>query len=551
MPDRILVCVAWPYANYLLHVGHVAGAYLPADIFARYHRLRGNETVMVSGSDCHGTPITVSADKEGVEPRAIVDRYHAKIVETWERLGIQWECYTTTLTENHYATTQEVFLKLLEKDYLYRRTQDQLYDPDANRFLPDRYVEGTCPKCGYGEARGDQCDNCGSQMDAIDLLNPRSRMTGATPIVRESEHYFLRLSALEAGLKEWVAPKDHWRRNVQNFTLGMLNEGLIDRAITRDIAWGVPVPVEGWDEKRIYVWFDAVIGYLSATREWAQRKGEPEDWRRFWEDPNARSYYFIGKDNIPFHTVIWPAMLMGYGGLNLPYDVPANQYVNMASGAKQSKSAGTGTWVLNLLDVYAPDTLRFYLTSIFPETSDSVFSEDDLIRANNDVLIGTWGNLANRVISMIHRNFEGVVPESGELAPESSALLADAAAAFGTVASEFEACHFRNAVQEALRVAQAANRYLDERAPWKAVKTDRAHAAQTLATALSAINAIKTLLHPVIPFTTATLHEDLGFDDTIGERGWVFETISPGTRLRPARPLYTKIDTAPAGVAGA
>ena len=542
MPDRILVCVAWPYANYLLHVGQAAGAYLPADIFARYQRLAGNDVVMVSGSDSHGTPITVAADKEGVGPGAIVERYHAKIVEVWERLGISFDLYTTTLTENHYQTTQEVFLRLLAAKLLYPHSADQLYDPEADRFLPDRYVEGTCPICGYTEARGDQCDNCGSLLDAIDLLNPRSRMTGATPIVRQSEHYFLKLSALEPQLKEWVSKQAHWRRNVLNFTLGALNEGLKDRAITRDINWGVPVPVEGYEAKRIYVWFDAVIGYLSATREWAQRSGKPEAWRDYWEDDQARSYYFIGKDNISFHTIIWPAMLLGYGNLNLPYDVPANQYVNFSAGQKQSKSKGTGTWVLDLLDVYDPDVVRFYLTTIMPETSDSEFREEELIRANNDVLIATWGNLANRVVSMIHRNFDGTVPETTSLSPESEALVALAQNTFDAAGAEFGGCHFRNGLQESLKLAQAANKYLDDRAPWKAVKTDREHAAETLATALNVINALKTLLNPVIPFSTERLHAALTQPGTVQDQGWRYQPVAAGTQLAAPQPLYTKID---------
>ena len=391
MAERIFVGVAWPYANYVLHVGQAAGAYLPADIFARYQRMRGNDVLMVSGSDSHGTPITVSADSEGVGPRDIVDRYHPKLEEAWERLGISFDLYTSTLTERHYETVQEIFERLLEKELLYRGTQEQLYDPEAGRFLPDRYVEGTCPICAFAEARGDQCDNCGSQLDAVDLIEPRSKMSGATPEVRESEHFLLKLSAFQEELKGWVGKQAHWRRNVANFTLGMLEEGLKDRAITRDISWGVPVPVEGFDEKRIYVWFDAVIGYLSASKEWAERHGDPEAWRLYWEDPETRAYYFIGKDNIVFHTVIWPAMLLGYGGLNLPYDVPANQFVNVTAGQKQSKSKNTGTWLLDLLDTYDADVVRFYLTQIMPETSDSEFREEELIRANNEVLIATWG----------------------------------------------------------------------------------------------------------------------------------------------------------------
>lgn len=542
MQERILVCVAWPYANYLLHVGQVAGAYLPADIFARYQRLIGNEVLMVSGSDCHGTPITVTAEREGIQPRDVVDRYHPKILETWERLGISFDLFTTTLTENHYATVQEVFLRLLERGFLEVGTQDQLYDPEAQRFLPDRYVEGTCPHCAYKEARGDQCDSCGKTLDATDLIDPRSRFSGARPVTRASQHYLLRLPKFQEALGAWLTKQTHWRKNVLNFSLGWIAEGLQDRAITRDISWGVPIPVDEWETKRIYVWFDAVIGYLSATREWAQRSGDPEAWRRYWEDPATKSYYFIGKDNIPFHTIIWPGMLMGYGGLNLPFDVPANQYVNFSAGQKQSKSKGTGTWVLNLLDTYAPDVVRFYLTAIMPESSDSEFREDELIRQNNDVLIGTWGNLANRVITMLNRNFDGAIPETGQLAPESEALLAAARAAFEKAGAEYGAVHLRAALNEGLAVAQAANRYLGEREPWKAVKVDRAHAAETLATAVNAINAVKTILHPILPFSTQQLHEDLGLAGLLADNGWRFETLAGGHRVGVARPLYAKLD---------
>lgn len=541
MSERVLVCVAWPYVNYLLHVGQVAGAYLPADVFARFERMAGREVLMVSGSDCHGTPITVAAEEAGVEPNEIVERYHPKILEVWEKLGITWDNYTTTLTDNHYATTQEVFTRLLEEDLLYTAKQDQLFDAEANRFLPDRYVEGTCPKCGYKEARGDQCDSCGSQLDATDLINPTSRMTGNRPEVRETEHFFLRLTALEERLKEYVGGQSHWRRNVQNSSLGMLTEGLKDRAITRDITWGVPLPVDGYDSKRIYVWFDAVIGYLSATREWATKQGTPDAWRDWWEDSDTHHYYFIGKDNIVFHTIIWPAMLLGYGGLNLAYDVPANQYVNFAPGQKQSKSKGTGTWMVDLLDRYDPDAVRFYLTSIFPETSDSEFREEDLIRFNNEVLIATWGNLANRVIAMTHRYFEGIVPEPGDLSPESQAIIQQAEEAFDAIGAHYHGCQFRAALQECLKLAQSANKYLDDRAPWKAAKTDSAHAAETLSTALNVINALKVLFHPILPFSTAKLHAALA-PDAPDELMWEYQPVSPGTQLEKPSPLYIKLD---------
>jgi methionyl-tRNA synthetase len=346
-----------------------------------------------------------------------------------------------------------------------------------------------------------------------------------------------------------VGQQSHWRRNVSAFTLGWLTEGLKDRAITRDIAWGVPVPVEGYADKRIYVWFDAVIGYLSATREWAKATGDADAWKLFWEDPAVRSYYFIGKDNIPFHTIIWPAMLMGSGELNLPYDVPANQYVNFSAGQKQSKSKGTGTWALDLLDVYAADVVRFYLTAIMPETSDSEFREEELIRANNDVLIATWGNLANRVISMIHRNFGGQAPPVGQLSPESLAILNEAQESFARVGEEFGGCHFRAGLNAALDLAQSANKYLDARAPWKAVKDSPPHAAETLATALNVINALKVLLHPVLPFSTAQLHQDLAQPGRVLDGGWQYHAVAAGTQLRQPRPLYQKLEVDSGAVA--
>ena len=542
MAERIFVGVAWPYANYLLHAGQAAGAYLPADIFARYHRMAGNDVLMVSGSDCHGTPITVAAGDEGIAPRDVIDRYHPKMLECWERFGISFDLYTTTLTENHRETVQAIFTRLLERGHLYRGAQDQLYDPEAGRFLPDRYVEGTCPRCAAADARGDQCDQCGSQLDAIDLIEPRSRLSGAAPEVRRSEHFLLRLSAFGDELAAWVRKQAHWRRNVANFTLGVLDEGLKDRAITRDIDWGVPVPVPGYEDKRIYVWFDAVIGYLSASREWAAREGDPEAWRAWWEDGDARAFYFIGKDNIVFHTLIWPAMLLGHGGLNLPHDVPANQYVTFAAGQKQSKSKGTATWLLDLLDAYDADVVRFYLTRIMPETADAEFREDELIRANNEVLIATWGNLVNRVLAMIRREFGGAAPDPGAPGAESAALLDAVRAGFDRCGAEYAACRFRGALREALSLAQQANRYLDARAPWKAAREDRAHAAETLHTALQAISGLCALLHPVLPFSTARLHAILGHEGDPRTAGWRLLEVPAGRPLGEGGALYRKID---------
>ena len=338
MSDNILVCVAWPYANGPIHHGQLGGAYLPADIFARYHRIRGNRVVMVSGSDAHGTPITVRADDEGRTPVEVVEEYHNSILDTWQGMGIAFDTFTTTMTDNHREVTHGLFNALLENDYLFKQTQDLFYDPQAKRFLPDRYIEGECPHCHEPRARGDPVRYLRPSARRNRPNQSRSRNTGATPELRSSEHYFLRLTAFEDQLREWLDDdKDFWRTHVINFSRGMLREGLKDRAITRDIDWGVSVPLDGWDNKRIYVWFEAVIGYLSATVEWAQTNGEPESWRDFWQSDDARIYNFIGKDNVPFHTIIWPAILLGAGGYNLPYDVPANQYITM-SGSKASTS---------------------------------------------------------------------------------------------------------------------------------------------------------------------------------------------------------------------
>ncbi|MPZ98818.1 MAG: methionine--tRNA ligase [Dehalococcoidia bacterium] len=545
-PDTILVAVAWPYANSPLHAGQIAGAYLPADIYARYHRLRGDRTLMVSGSDSHGTPVTVRAEQEGISPLEVFERFHHSFLDTFDRFGISFDLFTSTDTDNHRDVAQDMFLRLLEQGYLYEADQELLYDPKAQRFLPDRYVEGTCPICGFEDARGDQCDNCGSTLDALELINPRSKLSDATPERRTSTHFFLKLSAFTERLQEWVSKQDHWRPAVRNFTLGMLREGLHDRAITRDIGWGVPVPVEGYEEKRIYVWFEAVIGYLSATTEWAasplNRGGTADDWKAWWEAPSARTVYFQGKDNIPFHTVIWPSMLMGYEGLNLPYDVPANQYVTM-SGRKASSSKNWALWMPDYLDRYDPDPLRYVLTVIMPETSDSDFTWEEYVRRNNDELVARWGNLVNRVLTITRRNFEGRVPQPPtQLAPESAALLNTVDDAFPVVGAHIDACRMRPALGEAMRMAQEANRYLDDRAPWAAVKADRDHAAETLFVALNAISGIATLLYPFLPFTSPQTWRLLGLEGELDAAGWSRTPVVPSAPLPEPKPLFRKLD---------
>ncbi len=542
MPEPIFVGVAWPYANGSLHLGQIAGAYLPADIFARYHRAAGNDVLMVSGSDEHGTPITVRAEREGRTPQDVVRQYHAQFLDNWPRLGISWDLYTGTGTENHAKAVQEIFLRLYETGDIYKGAETLLYCPVDARFLLDRYVEGVCPHCGDAGARGDQCDNCGRPLDALELGEPRCKFCGTRPQPRQSDHFFMRLSAFEDRVRQWIEPhRDHWRKHVYNFTLGLLREGLRDRAITRDIEWGIQVPVAGYESKRIYVWFEAFIGYLSASKEWARRIGQPERWRDFWERPDAKSYYFIGKDNIFFHTVWWPAVLMAHGGLNLPYDVPANQYLTM-SGSKASTSRNWAVWLPDALERYDPDPLRYALAANMPETADADFNWAEFLRRNNDELVATWGNLVNRVLTFTVRNFEGRVPDPGGLDDGSRALLERSEAALSEVGVELAACRFRAGLTRAMALAQEANRYLDERAPWKAIKGDRAGAAQALYTSIGVIGALKTAFSPYLPFSSERLHRYLGLSGSIAEAGWRYADPVAGTPLQPPQPLFPKLD---------
>ncbi len=509
MSERIFIGVAWPYANGPLHLGHVAGAYLPADIFARYHRAKGNEVLMVSGSDQHGTPITIKAEQEGKQPSEIATRYHQKFLDSWQKLGITFDLFTSTETANHARVAQDIFLTLLSRDYIYKATVSQPFCPHCQRFLPDRYVEGTCPYCHYDGARGDQCDSCGKPLNPIELVTARCRICGTTPVFRDSEHFFLKLTAFGDRLLAWVKQQAHWRQNVLNFTLRYLEEGLKDRAITRDIEWGIPLPLDGFEGKRLYVWFEAVIGYLSATKEWAKTGGDEEKWRSFWQG-EVKSYYFIGKDNIPFHTIVWPAMLMGYSDLNLPYDVPANEFLTI-EGKKLSTSRNWAIWLPDYLSRYDPDPLRYLLSINMPETGDTDFSWREFIRRNNDELVATYGNLAHRVLTLTYRNFDGSVPDPGELDANDQAVINTAKETLNTVDGLLYRCHFKEAIKAAMSLAQEANRYLDNKSPWKVIKENRTGAATSLYVAICVISYLRTMLYPFLPFTSQKLHEYLGF----------------------------------------
>jgi len=533
----VLVAVAWPYASGSRHLGHLAGAYLPADIYARHQRLVGNRVLMVSGSDVHGTPITVRADAEGVTPRDIADRYHAEFVADWDRLGISWDLYTSTGTENHAAVTHDLFLRLLENGHIDRRTSDQYYDAEAGRFLPDRYIEGTCPHCHYAEARGDQCEDCGRTLDPEELVDPRSKITGSTPEVRQTEHFYLRLSDFSEALGAWLDDRQGWRRHVLNFSKGWVEDGLHDRAITRDLDWGVEVPVDELGPgKRIYVWFEAVIGYLSASKEWAQVQGDPEAWRDWWEGDEARSVYFIGKDNIPFHTIIWPGMLLGYGGLNLPTDVPANQYVTF-KGGKASASRGVGLTIGEGLDLFQADALRYALAASLPEQSDTDLSIDEIGRRINEELVATWGNLVNRVLSMVHSTCGGVVPAVGGRTADDLAVLATVDGALDVVTDLIERVELRAALRTGMDAAATVNAYLNATEPWKLARSDPERAQAVLSTALAAVAGVRVALSPYLPFSTTALDDELGPVDA-----WQRREPVPGSPIGKPVPLFAKVD---------
>ncbi|HEY0734176.1 MAG TPA: methionine--tRNA ligase [Herpetosiphonaceae bacterium] len=572
MPKKILVSVAWPYANGPRHVGHVAGFGVPSDIFARYHRLAGNDVLMVSGTDEHGTPITVQADKEGVTPRVLADRYSAVISEDLQNLGLSYNLFTRTTTKNHYRVTQDLFLQMLNTGAIYKDTMTGTFSA-TGQALPDRYVEGTCPICGYGEARGDQCDNCGNQLDPVQLINPRSKIDGSTPVFKPTEHFFLDLPKFREQLRVWIEGQTHWRSNVRSFSLNLL-EHVQPRAITRDLEWGVPIPLPGFDGKRIYVWFDAVIGYLSASIEWATVNGTPDAWKEWWLNPDARGYYFMGKDNIVFHAEIWPAMLMGYesgpltGGerpLELPYDVVSSEFLTM-EGKKFSSSRGVVIYVRDVLSRYDPDALRYYLTIGGPETQDTDFTWAEFVRRNNDELVATWGNLVNRVIKNAYNNFD-LVPQPGELTEEDRAILSTIESGFQTVGQLIEAARFRAALQETLSLAAQANGYISEQEPWKVIKLDRARAATILYVGLRVIDNLKILFCPFLPFSSQRLHEMLGYEGTIAgplffkdvdEEGethcvltcepatwigrWEPSRLPIGQELKEPAPLFRKLD---------
>ena len=577
MAQRILVAVAWPYASGPRHIGHVAGFGVPSDVFARYHRLKGNDVLMVSGTDEHGTPVMVASEQEGKSYQEVADHYSAHIREDLRNLGISYDLFTRTTTRNHARVVRDVFRTLWEHGHLIEQTQLGAFSATTGHTLPDRYVEGTCPICGFADARGDQCDNCGNLLDAVDLIEPRSKIDGRPPEFRETRHLFLDLPQFKERLREWIARQEHWRANVRNFSVNYV-EDLKPRAVTRDLNWGVRIPVPGYEEdenKRIYVWVDAVVGYLSAAVEWAYNRGTPDAWRDWWQDPEARHYYFMGKDNIVFHTVIWPSELLGYaeGGelgagrtLELPHDVVATEYLTW-EGRQFSVSRGIGLTVRDFLSRYDADALRFFLTIAGPETQDTDFTWSEFVRRNNDELVAKWGNLVNRTLTNAYRNF-GEVPRPGQLTDRDEAVMRTVEDGFDAVGGLIEAARFRAALGEAMRLATAVNQYASDQAPWATIKTDRDRAATVLYVCLRCIDNLKIVFAPFLPFSSQALHELLGYDGWIAgpldirevaeEDGsthevltgdyagwigrWAPTELRPGQPLREPRPLFRKLE---------
>jgi len=575
---KILVAVAWPYASGLRHIGHVAGFGVPSDTFARYHRLRGNDVLMVSGTDEHGTPVMVAADAAGESPRDTAERFSRLIREDLFELGLSYDLFTRTTTTNHYRVTRDLFRTLYEKGYIVEQETLGAFSASTGHTLPDRYIEGTCPICGFDGARGDQCDNCGNQLDPVDLIEPRSRIDGAPPVFEKTKHLFLDLPAFKEQLTAWIASKEGWRQNVKRFSLNFVAE-LKPRAITRDLDWGVPIPVPGYDDredKRIYVWFDAVIGYLSASIEWAANRGTPDAWREWWQSPSAEHAYFMGKDNIVFHTVIWPSILLGYGDggevgagrgpLELPDNVVSSEFLTM-EGRKFSSSRGIAILIRDFLSRYDPDALRYFLSIAGPETQDTDFTWAEFVRRNNDELVATWGNLVNRTLQSAYRHF-GAVPEPGPLSDADGELLAEVERGFESVGSFIEAARFKSALQEAMRLAGLCNQYVAEQEPWAKLTSDRERAGTILYVSLRAIDNLKVLLTPFLPFSSQRLHELLGYDGQLAgplelvpvteEEGrehivltgdyaswvgrWEPSTLAPGQTLREPAPLFAKLD---------
>jgi len=543
--NKILVTSALPYANLSVHLGHIAGAYLPADIYVRYQRLAGADVVYICGTDEHGVPITISAEQEGISPRELTDRYHAEMKRDFANLGIAFDNFSRTSLPLHHKVSQAFFTRLMDKGYVEPREIEQFYCPKCRRFLADRYIEGTCPHCQAPGARGDQCEACGKWLELIQLVNPVCKVCGSTPEVRRTKHWFFKLSGFQKQLEEWLATKSHWKDNVKRFCKGWFAEGLQDRAITRDIAWGIPVPLPEAKDKVLYVWFDAPIGYISSTMEWSERIGRPEAWKDYWLDKSTRLVHFIGKDNIVFHALVWPAMLMGHGDYVLPTEVPANEFLNFKGGLKFSKSRNIAVWLKDALAAFPPDPLRYYLAANAPESRDAEFDWKEFQAHNNSELADSLGNFINRTLTFIERYFGGAIPEPGKLHLPEEDLLKRVEQAPIRLGNLFETFQVRRACEEVLKLASEGNKYFNDAEPWRTRTQDPERCAATLFTCAQLVKCLAVLMAPILPFSSEKTLRMLALDPS--QIAWEDSgkpDLAPGHRLGRAEILFPKIEDA-------
>ena len=541
MSDRILVTSALPYANGPIHLGHLAGAYLPADLFVRFKRLQNKDILYICGSDEHGVPITIAAEKEGVSPQDIVDRFHAQNKKIFKEIGISFDYYGRTSSETHYKTTQKFFLKLYNEGVFTRKEEEQLYDEEADMFLPDRYVQGTCPNCGYEEAYGDQCENCGKSLSPTDLKNPVSAITGNKPITKKTEHFYLPLGDYQKDLEKWLDSRKNWKPNVMGQVKSWLNDGLQDRAMTRDLSWGVPVPVEGFEDKVMYVWFDAPIGYISATKEWAAQQGDEEKWKDYWQNEETELVHFIGKDNIVFHCIIFPTLLMLDGDYVLPENVPANEFLNL-EGKKFSTSRGWAVWLDEYLDDFEPDLLRYVLGTTLPETKDADFSWKDFQNKVNNELADILGNFIHRTTSFTE-NFAGSeVPELSNPTEKDRNTLAQIEKQKKKIAASYDAYRMREAIAETMELARVGNKFFTEMEPWHTRKDDMETCNNTLHVCLQLCAALSVLFEPVIPHKAKQLRQQLGLADCLSWNEVNETMLETGRDISKGDILFDKIE---------
>ena len=541
---KILVTSALPYANGPIHLGHLAGAYLPADIYVRYQKLNKSDVIFISGTDEHGVPITIAAEKQGITPQDVVDYYHENHKIHFEKFGIHFDNFSRTSLKIHHRTAQEFFLRLYRKKLLVSHTTEQFYCPKCKRFLADRYVVGTCPYCGNPDARGDQCEKCGKWLEPTQLINPRCAVCGTTPILKQTTHWFLPLARFQKQIKTWIDSKNSWKDNVKNFCYGWFQEGLEDRAVTRDLDWGVPVPLKDHEGKVLYVWFEAPIGYISATKEWALKIGHPDRWKDYWLDPKTKLVHFIGKDNIVFHAIVWPAMIMGRGEYILPTDIPANEFLNL-EGRKLSTSKNYAVWLDDYLKKFPPDPLRYTLAANAPESKDADFSWKEFQSRNNNELADILGNFINRTLSFVDRYFNGRVPVPGSFDSLDEELIAQLEKAPAKIGNLFEKYEVRAATRELMEISRFANKYFNDQEPWNTRRNNAEKCKTTLYLSLELSRALAILWHPILPFSSEKIWRMLNLPGTVGDQAW--ENISklalrPGRRLGNSSILFKKIE---------